>query len=108
MSVFASARAKESRLSINWLMWTDSVDEVTGKLMQLRFVPSENTSSYFDCLRGYLDAHGCPVAFYSDKHSVFLEVNPLFRNVIVPPVRNHTIRMGLMTMSERDRSGSKY
>jgi hypothetical protein len=22
-------------------------------------------------LRGYLDAHGCPVAFYSDKHSVF-------------------------------------
>ena len=39
--------------------------------MQLRFVPSESTSSYFDCLRGYLDAHGCPVAFYSDKHSVF-------------------------------------
>jgi hypothetical protein len=22
-------------------------------------------------LQGYLDAHGCPVAFYSDKHSVF-------------------------------------
>jgi hypothetical protein len=39
--------------------------------MQLLFVPSESTSSYFDCLRGYLDAHGCPVAFYSDKRSVF-------------------------------------
>ena len=39
--------------------------------MQLLFVPSESTSSYFDCLRGYLDAHGCPVAFYSDKHTVF-------------------------------------
>jgi hypothetical protein len=47
------------------------IDDATGKLMQLRFVPSESTSSYFDCLRGYLDAHGCPVAFYSDKHSVF-------------------------------------
>jgi transposase len=47
------------------------IDDATGKLMQLRFVPSENTSSYFDCLRGYLEAHGCPVAFYSDKHTVF-------------------------------------
>jgi len=47
------------------------IDDATGKLMQLRFVPSESTSSYFDCLRGYLDTHGCPVAFYSDKHTVF-------------------------------------
>ena len=39
--------------------------------MQLRFVPSESTQSYFEALRGYLDEHGCPVAFYSDKHSVF-------------------------------------
>ena len=46
------------------------IDDATGKLMQLRFVPSESTSSYFDCLRGYLDTHGCPVAFYSDKHTV--------------------------------------
>jgi hypothetical protein len=47
------------------------IDDATGKLMQLRFAPSENTSSYFDCLRGYLETHGCPVAFYSDKHTVF-------------------------------------
>ena len=47
------------------------IDDATGRLMQLRFVPSESTSSYFDCLRGYLDTHGCPVAFYSDKHTVF-------------------------------------
>lgn len=39
--------------------------------MQLRFVASESTESYFEALRGYLDAHGCPIAFYSDKHSVF-------------------------------------
>jgi transposase len=47
------------------------IDDATGKLMQLRFVPSESTASYFEALRGYLDDHGCPVAFYSDKHSVF-------------------------------------
>lgn len=38
--------------------------------MQLRFVPSESTSSYFEALHGYLYSRGCPVAFYSDKHSV--------------------------------------
>jgi transposase len=47
------------------------IDDATSKLMQLRFVPSESTASYFGALRGYLDEHGCPVAFYSDKHSVF-------------------------------------
>jgi len=47
------------------------IDDAMGRLMQLRFVLSESTSSYFDCLRGYLETHGCPVAFYSYKHSVF-------------------------------------
>ena len=47
------------------------IDDATSRLMQLRFVPSESTASYFEILRGYLDEHGCPVAFYSDKHSVF-------------------------------------
>ena len=39
--------------------------------MQLRFVPSESAFTYFEALQGYLETHGCPVAFYSDKHSVF-------------------------------------
>ena len=47
------------------------IDDATSRLMQLRFVPSESTSSYFEALQGYLQSHGCPVAFYSDKHSVF-------------------------------------
>jgi hypothetical protein len=47
------------------------IDDATSRLMQLRFVPSESTDSYFEALQGYLDAHGCPVAFYSDKHTVF-------------------------------------
>ena len=39
--------------------------------MQLRFVPSESTDSYFEALNGYLTTHGCPTAFFSDKHTVF-------------------------------------
>jgi transposase len=47
------------------------IDDATGRLMQLRFVPSESAFSYFEALEGYLTAHGRPLAFYSDKHSVF-------------------------------------
>jgi hypothetical protein len=39
--------------------------------MQLRFVPSESAFTYFEALQGYLESHGCPVAFYSDRHSIF-------------------------------------
>jgi hypothetical protein len=47
------------------------VDDATGRLMQLRFVESESTLSYLRAARDYLEAHGRPVAFYSDKHTVF-------------------------------------
>ncbi|KPH04253.1 ISNCY family transposase (plasmid) [Rhizobium acidisoli] len=47
------------------------VDDATGRLMQLRFVRSESAFSYFDALELYLKHHGAPIAFYSDKHSVF-------------------------------------
>jgi hypothetical protein len=46
------------------------IDDATGRLIQLQFVPSESTQSYFRALEGYLRQHGCPVAFYSDKHTV--------------------------------------
>jgi transposase len=47
------------------------IDDATSRLMQLRFVRSESTDSYFETLQGYLETHGCPVAFYSDRHTVF-------------------------------------
>ena len=47
------------------------IDDATSTLMQLRFVTSESTFSYFEALEGYLADHGRPVAFYSDKHTVF-------------------------------------
>lgn len=47
------------------------VDDATGRLMQLRFVRSESAFTYFEALELYLQRHGAPIAFYSDKHSVF-------------------------------------
>src|SRR3954469_16553479 len=47
------------------------VDDATSRLMALGFVPSESTFAYFEVLRRYLEAHGKPIAFYSDKHSIF-------------------------------------
>ena len=47
------------------------IDDATSRLMQLKFVQSESTESYFAALRDYLTMHGAPVAFYSDKHTVF-------------------------------------
>jgi hypothetical protein len=34
-------------------------------------VETESTFAYFAATQGYLEAHGKPVAFYNDKHSVF-------------------------------------
>ena len=47
------------------------VDDATSQLMELRFVASESTFAYFEALKAYLHHHGKPVAFYSDKHSIF-------------------------------------
>jgi hypothetical protein len=52
------------------------VDDATSRLMQLRFAPSESAFAYFRATRDYLETHGKPVAFYSDKHSVFRKTKP--------------------------------
>jgi hypothetical protein len=47
------------------------IDDATSRLMHLKFVGTESTFDYFQATREYLEAHGKPVAFYSDKHGVF-------------------------------------
>lgn len=47
------------------------VDDATSALMELRFVEVESTFDYFASTVAYLKRHGKPVAFYSDKHSIF-------------------------------------
>ena len=39
--------------------------------MHLKLVETESTFDYFQSTREYLEAHGKPIAFYSDKHGIF-------------------------------------
>ena len=56
------------------------IDDASGRLMQLHFVPTESAFAYFEATRSYLEHHGKPVAFYSDKASIFRPVTkPQFR-----------------------------
>lgn len=48
-----------------------AVDDATSRLIQLRFVKSESTFTYFEATRGYIEKHGKPFALYSDKASAF-------------------------------------
>ena len=47
------------------------IDDATSELMELRFVEGETTFGYFECVQRYLERHGRPVAFYSDKATIF-------------------------------------
>jgi transposase len=47
------------------------IDDATGKLVQLLFVDSESFFSYCQAAEGYFRHYGKPVAFYSDKNSIF-------------------------------------
>ena len=47
------------------------VDDATSRLMLVLFTGVESTFAYFEATRQYLAVHGKPLAFYSDKASVF-------------------------------------
>jgi transposase len=47
------------------------IDDVTGRLTALRFAPVESGQAYLEALRDHVLAHGCPLAFYSDRHDIF-------------------------------------
>ncbi|MCG9727429.1 ISNCY family transposase [Vibrio brasiliensis] len=47
------------------------IDDATGRLMNLQFSETESAFDYMLATRKYLNEHGKPIAFYSDKHSIF-------------------------------------
>jgi hypothetical protein len=47
------------------------VDDATSRLMEVLFTGTESTFGYFEATRRYLDRFGKPMAFYSDKASIF-------------------------------------
>src|SRR3569833_2879115 len=46
-------------------------DDATSSLKLVHFSASESTFSYFEATRQYIERYGKPLAFYSDKASVF-------------------------------------
>jgi transposase len=47
------------------------IDDATGQLGALSFVPEESFFGYCGLLRQYLGAHGRPAGLYTDKHGIF-------------------------------------
>jgi hypothetical protein len=47
------------------------VDDATSRLMEVLFTGTESTFAYFEATRRYLERFGKPLAFYSDKASIF-------------------------------------
>ena len=47
------------------------VDDATSRIQAARFVESETTVAYLDLIGRYIDLHGLPQTFYSDRHSIF-------------------------------------
>lgn len=47
------------------------IDDATNRPTALNFAPSETTRAYLEALRGHVLEHGCPLAFYSDRHDIF-------------------------------------
>lgn len=47
------------------------VDDATGRLVELWFVPHESFFGYCEAARHYFERCGKPGAFYSDKHGIF-------------------------------------
>lgn len=52
------------------------IDDASGRLQYARFHLAETTRAYLHGLRAYVACHGRPVAFYSDRHSIFTKHDP--------------------------------
>ena len=47
------------------------IDDATGQLVELWFVPDETFFTYCEASQAYFERYGKPLAFYSDKHGIF-------------------------------------
>lgn len=47
------------------------IDDATGQIGELWFVPHETFFAYCEASRHYFERYGKPIAFYSDKHGIF-------------------------------------
>jgi transposase len=47
------------------------IDDATNDITAGKFVPTEGTEGYLECLKEHLEKHGRPLGLYVDKHTIF-------------------------------------
>lgn len=47
------------------------IDDATNEITSAKFVPTETTEGYLDCLKSHLARYGRPLGLYVDKHGIF-------------------------------------
>jgi len=52
------------------------IDDATSELKLLRLVDHETSYNYMSCLKSYIEEFGCPLALFSDRHSIFRATTP--------------------------------
>jgi transposase len=52
------------------------IDDATSEIQLLRLVEHETSYNYMICLKAYIERFGCPLALFSDRHSIFRTTNP--------------------------------
>jgi len=55
----------------HWLCLVGAIDDATGRVLWARFFPAETSEAYMHLIRGIITRYGIPLAFYSDRHSIF-------------------------------------
>src|SRR5947209_6112880 len=56
-----------------WLTLIAAIDDATGKISAAIFREQEDAQGYFLLVRQLVERYGCPLAFYHDRHSIFLQ-----------------------------------
>ncbi|GAB5378073.1 MAG: hypothetical protein AcusKO_45350 [Acuticoccus sp.] len=52
------------------------IDDATGRILHLRFCPSESTFDYLQAAQASIERYGKPLAYYSDRHSISARRRP--------------------------------
>ena len=47
------------------------IDDATSSILAMRFEESETSMGYFRTIKSHLQSYGRPLAYYSDRHSIF-------------------------------------
>lgn len=51
------------------------IDDATSRITAAQFAPTENSLSYRELIEQHVWRYGIPLAFYSDRHSIFTPVD---------------------------------